>query len=395
MPSGGIVHVDGSSSWQHRHARLRNLAGGKKTGTPGSTFLVIGHGMKCLPHLGYTLTLKILKRLILIAFTRDSLNSENPTLEQIHNLYTTYTLLGPVARTCLATVSATSPGSDYRRLFRSYVLELDQEIHRTLLQMTYPSLAIAVTIQLSHKLALMIPSEDHSVFNPEIMTRWIAFRVASVADDQARYSSYQLYKSLSKQTVPRTSAGWLFEAFAHQWLRQGGKFQADKLPVRAVNDCIKFTINKSRGQEEKSFTSPGHLYQQVKNRDGNRVEPKMIGEYFQPWGQTQESFDGLVIENADTLILFQITIALRHDIKTGGVKSILNALPATIKKIRIVFTIPEDKADKYTNRQSVPRGCDLGPRAAKCKVEQFRLVFNDKAVESVALHPSRRKYAGY
>ncbi|PUU79958.1 hypothetical protein B9Z19DRAFT_1080496 [Tuber borchii] len=39
------------------------------------------------------------------------------------------------------------------------------------------------------------------------------------------------------------------------------------------------------------------------------------------------------------------TMAMSHEIKVG-VRAILQALPKTIKKVFIVFTIPEDRVDK-------------------------------------------------
>jgi len=152
-----------------------------------------------------------------------------------------------------------------------------------------------------------------------------------------------------------------------------------------VDDFLQFTINWSLAEEERYFANPEHLCKQVRKTHGYGVEERLIGEYFQPWGRTQESFDGLVLPNAETLLLLQITLALRHEIKTHGVKGILNALPGTIKRICIIFTVPEDRADNYTTPQTAPDPCDLGPKGTKCTIQQFRLVFNDRAVQSIAL----------
>ncbi|RPA96291.1 hypothetical protein L873DRAFT_1235371 [Choiromyces venosus 120613-1] len=71
------------------------------------------------------------------------------------------------------------------------------------------------------------------------MTRWISYRIASVVGDGAKYSGYQLLRSLSKQSRLRPSAGWFLEAYVHQWFRQGGKFEANRLPVCAIDATSK------------------------------------------------------------------------------------------------------------------------------------------------------------
>ena len=53
------------------------------------------------------------------------------------------------------------------------------------------------------------------------------------------------------------------------------------------------------------------------------------------------------------VILLQYTIVDRHPIKANGIDLLLRALPATIKCAHIVFVVPEDRADDYSNAQTV------------------------------------------
>ncbi|KAG0637160.1 hypothetical protein HOY80DRAFT_974322 [Tuber brumale] len=99
--------------------------------------------------------------------------------------------LGPVARTCLFTLPAgfLNP-NHYHEQFRAYLIELGQEIGSALFRVNCPSLAVAVSSWMSHKLTLIEPSENHLTHTPQIATQWIPYRVASMVDDRAKYCGY-------------------------------------------------------------------------------------------------------------------------------------------------------------------------------------------------------------
>lgn len=116
--------------------------------------------------------------------------------------------------------------------------------------------------------------------------------------------------------------------------------------------------------------------------DNHNIDICNLGKYFQPYGKTQEWFDGLVFSKVDTLILLQYTMAERHEIKPHGVQSLLQALPTTIKCICIVFVVPNDRADNCANAQKVPDTNSLGLQAGQ-GIKQFRLVFPNEDIESL------------
>ena len=225
-----------------------------------------------------------------------------------------------------------------------------------------------------------------------IITRWIACRLANHADTGAKEHGYQIFQALSQQSSLRSSAGWFFEAYTHDWLRKGGTFEADRLSHKDSLQVLTFDLNPENSREARYFTTPGHLANQLKNRCGQGVDPWMIGIYFQPRCRTQESFDSLMvtsIESRDTLVLFQITMATTHAVKTGGVREILQALPKTIQQVFIIFVVPEDRVDNYHLPQKAPAADELTNGRYEYKIKQFRLVFPDDDLLSIAVPKPR------
>jgi hypothetical protein len=61
---------------------------------------------------------------------------------------------------------------------------------------------------------------------------------------------------------------------------------------------------------------------------------------------------------------------------------LLQALPATIKTVCIVFVVPADRAESYSNAQKVPNAVTIGRGVT---IKQYRLVFPDHDIEAVAV----------
>ncbi|CUS09017.1 unnamed protein product [Tuber aestivum] len=78
-------------------------------------------------------------------------------------------------------------------------------------------------------------------------------------------------------------------------------------------------------------------------------------------------------------------MALSHEIKVDGVRAVLLALPKTIKNVFVVFTVPEDRVDNYKLPQKAPADEDLTFGTYKYTVQQFRLVFSNRDLLSIAV----------
>jgi len=314
-----------------------------------------------------------------------SLDTKSPSDEEIQNLYSTFICLGPVARTCLTTVSAKLGTEEYDARFKAYVTKIDNQIQSVSAKFQFGSLSNAVGCFETHKIIRMEPCLKNTAYTTEIITRWIACRILSSADCGAKERGYKIFQSLCQHPTIRTSAGWFFEAYAHQWLRQGGRFEADMLSLKDSYETLSFGINFASPGEPQYYKTSTDLAGQLKNSGGKGVEHRLIGTYFQPRCPTQESFDSLVVIDKDTLILFQITMAMTHEIKVDGVRAMVQALPQTLKKVFIVFVIPEDRVENYQRPQKAPTNNDLRIRRREYTIKQFRLVFPNDELLSIAV----------
>jgi len=231
----------------------------------------------------------------------------------------------------------------------------------------------------------MQPIRDNKAYVPAVMTRWIACRIVSHADLGAKERGYKIFQSLSHQSSLRSSAGWFFELYTHNWLRKGGRFVADLLSRKDSEEELSFYIDPAHNKEARFFTTSADLANQLKKQGGRGVDNMQIRVYFQPRCRNQEFFDGLMVKTQDMLILFQITMASTHEIKVGGVRDILQELPKTIKTVCDVFTIPADRADNYKKPQKAPVSEDLTINNHEYTIKQYRLVFPDDDVLSIAV----------
>ncbi|KAG0127480.1 hypothetical protein HOY82DRAFT_541919 [Tuber indicum] len=290
-------------------------------------------------------------------------NGEPPTPRQIAMLFTTFNYLGPIARTCLQSISVMDNDA-YNHTLDKYLGEVDREIITFLTQ------------------AIMHPTHNRRSYNPRIITRWIAHKVFKKAQMQSQLKCFELYKQLAHQRWLHPSAGWIFEAYAHNWSQSGGSFEADQLPIEDNNTPpLKFKIYRSESLN--CFPDAKNLATLVRVEGGLGIERDVIRKYFFPFATNFELVDGLVFSGLDTLILLQITIAKSHDIKLCGVKQLCESIPATIKNIYLVFVILEDCTSEYSHTQSVPEAGDVKPGAADLTINQFRLVLTEDAMRSM------------
>ena len=330
----------------------------------------------------YFLLLPFAQTHLLTTINVISLKNPKVGLVEINLLYTTFTCFGPVPRTCLETIPAESGEAKYNKYFRTYLAKVDHEI-RGFVRRGGQGLWNDVSQLTSHRIALMYPTNEGTYYTARLATWWIAYRVAVATEKESNYLFYGLFRHLSAQPQLCTSAGWFFEAYAHSWFRKGGEFEADELPVNGMNSQMKFSIESQ--PDINYFTDARNLAKQVRlGLGGHGVCPSQIGKYFQPYEKNQESFDGVIFTGSRMagVILLQYTMAERHGIKPNGVKAFLSPMPTTIKTIHIVFVVPEGRAENYSNKQTVEGGTfSLGREK---EVRQWRLVFTDKDIESVA-----------
>ncbi|RPA98318.1 hypothetical protein L873DRAFT_1914729 [Choiromyces venosus 120613-1] len=292
-----------------------------------------------------------------------------PTARQIAMLFTTFTCLGPIPRTCLESISMRNDNA-YNRDLKTYLGHVDHEIDTFILQGGYLMVEGTVHQEASHRIAIMDPSND-------------GLSVFEKAHRKSQLNCFELYKQLTCQDPLQSAAAWFFEGYAHDWFGKGRSFEADKLPVKNNNTHLTFTTNRSKSFNY--FTNTDDLAKQVRVKGGQGIERDAIGKYFLPYNTNFESVDELVFSALDTLILLQIIIANSHPIRLHGVKSLYESLPATIKNIHIVFVIPQDHISKYVSAQSAPEAGDVKPGATDLMINQFRLVLTEETIQSMAI----------
>ena len=347
----------------------------------------------CCFHVNFPLITTRILILIILIYTSLSLEDRSPSTEQIQRLYTTFICLGPVARTCLETIPATLSTREYNKSFINYIHKMDNYMASISAKFKIGTPENASRCMETHKIIRMEPCNDNTSYTSEIMTRWIMYRIVTFAESGAKERGYKVFQTLCQQPILRPSAGWFFELYAHEWLGKGGNFQADRIAPRDSREKLSFEIKYTSSVEPyyySSLSKVGTSITKTSNRTKS-VRPQYFGRYFRPRCLTQASFDSFLVANENTLILFQITIAMKHDIKVDGVRAIVQALPQTITNIFIVFIIPELHADKYKVPQKAPtsRYLKSDTKKPKYSIKQFRLVFpNDELLSVAVLKPN-------
>lgn len=302
-----------------------------------------------------------------------------------------YIFLGPIARLCLNTIAVqtnlkdtgSSGSDDFQESWHKYVGQVDDEIESYICQGNIQTLKNNVNKNCSHKIAIMEPDPGQLTYEARITTQWIAHRYVRVGLRYTQRRCYELYQQLASQKRLRTAAGWLFEAYAHQWLERGGMFSADKLPISIDSSSrLGFTIKSAISDSDNHFRSAKDLATKVTGKDSEgqtTIMDNIVGTYFLPEAYNQASYDGLVFISLDTVLLMQITIAESHDIKEKGLKDLCDSLPAKVTNIWIVFVVPTDRIVHYARLQKVPEASDIFPvgPSQKRTILQFRLVLTE------------------
>jgi hypothetical protein len=183
----------------------------------------------------------------------------------------------------------------------------------------------------------------------------------------------------------RTAAGWFFEGYVHDWLLRGGTFEADQMPVLDSTVApLQFHSTKSESGQPRYFTTGGNLGEQVQALGGRGIIPAVVHHYFLSYSPNFPSVDGLMISDMETLLLFQITLAKKHEIKPLRVAELLKCLPKTIRNVNFVFVVSEDRADDYSKAQEIPDSELISPSGKKLNLRQVRLVFGEDRMQAVA-----------
>ena len=221
-------------------------------------------------------------------------------------LYTTFTCFGPVARICLQSIHPNPDSYRYEHDLAAYLDQVDREI-RSLAGQQVQILGRTLEQESSSTIILMEPNHSGLSFTTRVMSRFIAHRM--VGTEPVRF--YELFQSLSRSPALRTSAAWFFEAYAHDWLRRGGEFKADELPITVTNALpLTFCTTASGVAGICYFTTGDDLARKVFGQDGGSgIDAGVPGKYFHSCYKTPGSFDGLVFSDYHTLILMRFTMA--------------------------------------------------------------------------------------
>ncbi|RPA94839.1 hypothetical protein L873DRAFT_1746270 [Choiromyces venosus 120613-1] len=310
---------------------------------------------------------------------------EPPTQDQINKLFTTFACLGPVAGTCLKLIDVTSDEL-YNESLEIYLSQVDREIEGFIAHGGRETIAHTVHQDSSHRMAIMHPTQTGLSYTARIITRWMAYRVYEKALERSQHDCFLLFKHLSRQPTLRSVAGCFFEGYVHDWFLQGGTFNADEIPIiDSTVPQFEFNTTKAESGTPNYFTTPGNLADQVRAIGGRGINPAVVQRYFLPYSRNYPSVDGLLLSDVKTLLLLQITLAQRHEIKSPGVAELLKSLPKTIKNVYFVFVVPEDRAEDYSRAQPVPDSGTISPSGANLHLRQFRLVFKEDSMQAVAI----------
>jgi len=277
---------------------------------------------------------------------------------------------------------------EYHDTFRTYLALVDLEISGFVSKGRRESLDHTVHFGSSHKIVLMQPTNAGTCYTAQIITRWIAYRVYEMALKHSQQDCFLLFKHLSLQPGLRSAAGSFFEGYVHDWFRLGGTFTACEIAIsQTTKELLEFKTVGSKFQFPNYFSTAEDLLSQVKPpRKRHGIDPSAVGKYFIPVSRNYEAIDALLFQDSSTLLCFQITIAKQHSIKSYGLKKLLGVLPKTIKKIYMIFVVPESCEKDYCRKQDIPTSADITPSPSSVlQIKQFRLVFSDDKIKSVVV----------
>ena len=313
------------------------------------------------------------------------MKNPEPRATEVAMLYATFSCFGPSPKTCLAIIPKPSD-ERFDRVLEDYLRYLDTDIGCVARIDHTCSLEHIVSKYDPSRSLLMHPSETCKSFTVQVATRLIAHRMVAATKEESRRIFYKLFQHLSRQPILPISATWFFEAYAHDWFRSGGEFGADELPVGGTNSQMRFYTDVQT--QLNYFTDPRNLAAQVQDElGGGGTHASQIGKYFQPFGKSQESFDGVVFNHTEEVIILRFTMAPTHMTKLLGIEVFLDSMPTAIKTVHIVFVVPEDCARNCPNEQVIQDFATFGWGG---KIKQWQLVFPDADIENVVIAGWRR-----
>ncbi|KAG0130296.1 hypothetical protein HOY82DRAFT_382825 [Tuber indicum] len=311
--------------------------------------------------------------------------AEPPHDDQIKKLFTTFACLGPVARTCLKAIDVRSDES-YNKSLDIYLSQVDREIEAFIAHGGRETIEHTVHQDSSHRMAIMQPTKTGLSYKARIITRWMAYRVYDMALKRSQQDCFLLYQHLSRQPGLRSAAGSFFEGYVHDWFRLGGTFTAEEISNGGDSTHpFEFKTVKSKSCTPNYFMTADDLAGQVRNTGGKGLDLAATEKYFIPFSRNYEAVDGIIFSDLRTLVLFQMTLAKQHNIKSHGIKALLKVLPKTIKRVQVVFVVPESRQGDYSRTQNTPDAAAISPPGSHLEVKQSCLVFGDEDMQSVAV----------
>ena len=246
-----------------------------------------------------------------------------------------------------------------QRRLRDY----DMLVIREILNLTYDKLASMLsaaeqlaTEGVSHHILLVSPQSDRRRPEISIPTRYIYTTLRDHLHITTLQEASRLYQIFvrNSQTNLKAPTGYIFED-VHNLFCKGGQWQVTRLTknkVGSVNTHFKSPIANARS----SYMCVGYKGHQVKIK--RRGYPKttafvplvcrryVLGQritlenaYYQP-ASGQPTFDGFIYDEASkTATMLQMTIATKHEVKTGGVEWLRDQ---GVENFSLVAVIPPD-----------------------------------------------------
>ncbi|KAG0644531.1 hypothetical protein HOY80DRAFT_1028740 [Tuber brumale] len=124
--------------------------------------------------------------------------SKAPTPVQIAMLYTIFISLGPIARTCLESISMMNVG-DYNTSVDDYLSKVDLEIDTFITHGGFQLEEHCVHRNALYKMSIMEPSDNWHPYCARITSRCIAYRVYEKRQMMSQLRYFELYSHLASQ----------------------------------------------------------------------------------------------------------------------------------------------------------------------------------------------------
>lgn len=95
--------------------------------------------------------------------------------------------------------------------------------------------------------------------------------------------------------------------------------------------CLSSQFETVGSKDFNLFDNADNLDRQAYTTNDKRIDGAVIGKYFLRYVKSFQSLDSIVFPAEEAIIVFQITIAKRHEIKPSGLERICAVLPLNIK----------------------------------------------------------------